>query len=166
MFDLSVAVGATKTIVWMFSFQLGVVCLAMAYAKRHHLPASWLAACLMVWLMLLGMADPAPHPAQYSTSCSAQSSWSRSLRRLPAVGLLGAPTYTGHCSSPHWCFFAFATWEVCGLGSTGRMLHPEQVSPIAHNLLVTQSSKLMIELVLAWTLMALSLTLGRRRVRT
>jgi hypothetical protein len=55
-------------------------------------------------------------------------------------------------------FFAFATWEACGLGGTGRMLHPEQAArPIAHNLLVTQISKLMIEFALAWWLMLLAL---------
>jgi hypothetical protein len=56
-------------------------------------------------------------------------------------------------------FFAFATWEICGLGSTGRMLHPEEaLAPIPHNLLVTQSSKLMIEFVVAWGLLAASIS--------
>ncbi|HEY8517246.1 MAG TPA: hypothetical protein VIS07_17185 [Candidatus Binatia bacterium] len=37
------------------------------------------------------------------------------------------------------------------------MLHPEQAAePIAHDILVTQSSKLMLELVLAWGLLCLS----------
>ena len=41
-------------------------------------------------------------------------------------------------------------------------LHPEEAAqPIAHNLLVTQSSKLMIELVLAWTLLLASMLKGR-----
>lgn len=54
-------------------------------------------------------------------------------------------------------FFAFATWEVCGLGSTGRILHPEQAAqPVAHNIVVTQSSKLMLEFLLAWGLLLLS----------
>jgi hypothetical protein len=62
-------------------------------------------------------------------------------------------------------FFAFATWEVCGLGSTGRMLHPEQAAqPIPHNLLVTQSSKLMIEFVIAWWLLLLSLRQADERI--
>jgi len=54
-------------------------------------------------------------------------------------------------------FFAAATWEVCGFGSTGRMLHPDQVArPLAHNILVTQSSKLMFEFLFAWGLLAAS----------
>jgi hypothetical protein len=60
-------------------------------------------------------------------------------------------------------FFAAATWEVCGLGSTGRMLHPDQAArPLARNILVTQSSKLMLELLFAWSLLLASTVLSRR----
>jgi hypothetical protein len=59
-------------------------------------------------------------------------------------------------------FFAAATWEVCGLGSTGRMLHPDQAArPLAHDILVTQSSKLMFEFLIAWSLMLSSAILSR-----
>jgi hypothetical protein len=60
-------------------------------------------------------------------------------------------------------FFAAATWEVCGFGSTGRMLHPDQAArPLAHNILVTQSSKLMFEFLFAWSLLLASVLLSRR----
>ena len=52
---------------------------------------------------------------------------------------------------------------MCGLGSTGRMLHPDEAArPLAHNILVTQSSKLMIELLFAWSLMLASAVVARR----
>ena len=54
-------------------------------------------------------------------------------------------------------FFAAATWEVCGLGTAGRMLHPAEASaPMAHSILITQSSKLMVEFVFAWLLLGAS----------
>jgi hypothetical protein len=60
-------------------------------------------------------------------------------------------------------FFAAATWEVCGLGSTGRMLHPDQAAqPLAHRILVTQSSKLMIEFLFAWSLLLASNLASRK----
>ena len=60
-------------------------------------------------------------------------------------------------------FFAAATWEVCGLGSTGRMLHPDQAArPLAQNILVTQSSKLMFEFLFAWSLLLASAMTSRR----
>jgi len=43
------------------------------------------------------------------------------------------------------------------------MLHPEQSGrPLAHNILVTQSTKLMFEFVFAWGLLLLSSIIARR----
>jgi len=39
----------------------------------------------------------------------------------------------------------------CGLGSTGRMLHPDEGMAFTRALLVSQSSKLMLELVVGWS---------------
>jgi len=43
------------------------------------------------------------------------------------------------------------------------MLHPDQAArPLANNILVTQSSKLMFEFLFAWGLLAASAALSRR----
>ncbi|MGE0625605.1 MAG: hypothetical protein AB7I04_19725 [Pseudomonadales bacterium] len=54
-------------------------------------------------------------------------------------------------------FFAMATWDVCGLGSTGRILHPEEVVlGRSQALLNAQTTKLMIALAIAWICFAAS----------
>lgn len=164
-FDMALIFGAARTILWMLSFQLAILCLAAAHAMRRGLHARPLLAFLIVWLALWSWPSlPEPGAAFYvvfgsivlagiatTFSRGEGSDTTRARRTLFVAGL---------------AFFAFATWEVCGLGSTGRMLHPAEASrPFAHNLLVTQSSKLMIELVLAWTFMALGLLPASRTAR-
>lgn len=155
-FDMAVLIGAAKTILWMFSFQLGILCLAAAHAMRHGLYTRHLVLAITLWLIVWAWPSlPAPGTWFYVgfggallaviSMLLAQKPVSPSTR-LSRTLFLGAVV-----------FFALATWEICGLGSTGRMLHPEQAAePLAHNLLVTQSSKLMIELVIAWSLLLAS----------
>jgi hypothetical protein len=161
-FDLDVLIGATKTVVWMYSFQLGVLALILCCAAREKLQSAFILGVAVSWLLvwswpslpqpgawfyilfggmlLVVIATTLTHPGGTLTT-------SRS-RTLFAMSLL---------------FFAFATWEVCGLGTAGRMLHPDQASSgLAHNLLVTQSSKLMIEFVLAWSFLAAAFYLEKQ----
>lgn len=157
--------GATRTILWMLSFQLAILCLALAYARRHALHARPLFALLIVWLALWSWPTlPQPGAAFYVVFGSII---------LVAIALVFAQGDSVDATRVRrtffvasLAFFAFATWEICGLGSAGRILHPAEASrPFAHNLLVTQSSKLMVELVLAWTFMALSMVpFSRTRV--
>jgi hypothetical protein len=160
--DGAVVIGAAKTILWMFSFQLGVLALAAAYTLRRRLYTVQFVGIGFVWLTLWAWPSlPAPGAWFYIgfglllLGCiGAVLTHARGL----SSNRIGESLYVGSL-----VFFAFATWEVCGLGSTGRMLHPEQaLQPIAHNLLITQSSKLMIEFVLAWGLLFGSLLAGRR----
>jgi len=156
-FDLAVLVGATKTIVWMYAFQLGVLCLAVAWALARGLRVRALVAGVLVWLTVWSWPSlPQPGAWFYVLfGCALLVAIASALLapKRPASDDRSTLLFLGAL-----IFFAFATWEVCGLGSTGRMLHPEQAAqPIAHNLLVTQSSKLMIEFVLAWGLMLLAL---------
>ena len=156
-FDLAVLIGATKTIVWMYSFQLGVLALGIACSVRQGLHTRYIGIAALIWLPLWSWpALPAPGAWFYLVFGGLilicillvlLQPAEGSVQRLSGTLLLGSVL-----------FFAVATWEVCGLGSTGRMLHPDQAAaPIAHNILVTQSSKLMIELVLAWALLGLAL---------
>src|SRR6186713_2074604 len=49
-FDVSVVVGAIKTIVWMYSFQLGVLALAIAKSIREMLHTKHLVVLSLLWL--------------------------------------------------------------------------------------------------------------------
>jgi len=161
-FDMSVLIGATKTVLWMYSFQLGVLALVIARSIRERLHTTAIIVFGMVWLTVWSWPSlPAPGSwfyivfggvvligivATFLQSPSQQAS--RVGRTLFLASL---------------AFFAAATWEVCGFGSTGRMLHPDQgASPVAHNILVTQSSKLMFEFLFAWLLLLASFRLSRR----
>lgn len=160
-FDLSVLWGAARTILWMYSFQLGVLAIAIAHSMRDGLHTKWLAACTGAWLVLWSWPSlSAPGPWFYlifggltligialTVLQPQQTPDSRLKRSLFLAAVV---------------FFAFATWEVCGLGSTGRILHPDQAArPLAHNIVVTQSSKLMFEFLFAWGLLLAS-TFTRR----
>jgi hypothetical protein len=154
-FDWAVALGAAKTIVWMFSFQLGALCLACVYAARHGLPAKRFAAAGLAWLALWAWPS-LPQPGAWF-----YAGFGAALLVLVALALLGrrpgAPDARGRTLElGAVLFFAFATWEVCGLGTAGRMLDPGPAAPLAHGILVTQSSKLMIEFVIAWGLLLAS----------
>jgi hypothetical protein len=165
-FDLDVLIGATKTILWMFSFQLGVLFCAAAHAQRHNLHTRYIVGGGALWILLWAWPSlPAPGPVFYIVLGSVL---------LVAIGLMLSRSQNRSTGSmpntlflASLMFFAFATWEVCGLGTTGRMLHPtEAAEPIAHNILVTQSSKLMVEFVLAWVLMlASNMPLARGALR-
>ncbi len=60
-FDMAVLIGATKTIVWMYSFQLGVLCIATAWAIRRGLRVRGFVASMLAWLALWSWPSlPAP----------------------------------------------------------------------------------------------------------
>lgn len=160
-FDLSVLLGATRTILWMYSFQLGVLAMAIAHAMRDGLDTKYLVLGFVIWLVLWSWPSlPAPGPWFYIL-------FGGMILGAIALKLAQAHrTLDGKLNRTLFLaamvFFAFATWEVCGLGSTGRILHPAQSArPLAHNIVVTQTSKLMIEFLLAWGLLLASSTVGR-----
>lgn len=163
---LAVVVGATKTIAWMYSFHVGALCLTLAHTLRRGLRTWPLAAVGGVWLVAWSVPGwPAPG-AWFYVSFGALNL----LGIGTALLLWREPTAS---ASKSWMqpaallFFAFATWDACGLGSTGRMLHPEERTAFTHALLVSQSSKLMLELVVAWWLLAASgVHRAAREVRT
>lgn len=161
-FDASVLFGAVRTILWMYSFQLGVLALVVARSMREGLHTKLILAVAAIWLTAWSWPSlPAPGAWFYLVFGGAVL--------VTIVAMLSQPPSETHDRVSRTlflgalAFFAAATWEVCGFGSTGRMLHPEQAArPVAHNILVTQSSKLMFELVLAWSLLLASTVLSRR----
>jgi hypothetical protein len=161
-FDASVLFGAAKTVLWMYSFQLGVLALVVAKSIREKLYTAHVVAFAFLWLAAWSWPSlPAPGPWFYVL-----------FGGLVLVGIVAAllqppSNATDKLSRTLFlaavAFFAAATWEVCGFGSTGRMLRPEQAArPLAHNILVTQSSKLMFEFLFAWGLLTASAVLSRR----
>lgn len=153
---LDVVIGATKTIVWMFSFQAGVVCLAFAHAIRRGLPKLYLSIGLAIWFAFWAVPSlPKPGPWFYAGFGSLLLILIASMLLLPQSRATDDRSRALRLTA--FIFFALATWEVCGLGTTGRMLHPEEaIRPMPLNLLITQSSKLMIEFVIAWSLLLAS----------
>jgi hypothetical protein len=161
-FDAAVLFGAAKTILWMFSFQLGVLALVVARSLEERLHTRAILGFALVWLAAWAWPSlPAPGRWFYLIFGGAVLAAIFRVLVQPAFGATGRLARTLFLSA--LAFFAAATWEVCGLGSTGRMLHPEQAArPLAHNLLVTQSSKLMLELLFAWGLLLASAVVSRK----
>ena len=161
-FDASVVLGATKTILWMYSFQVGVLALVVAKSIREKLHTKRILACSAIWLVAWSWPSlPAPGAWFYVVFGGAVLVCIVAMLAQPPSGAMNKGSRTLFLAS--LAFFAAATWEVCGLGSTGRMLHPEQSArPLANNILVTQSSKLMFEFLFAWGLLVASAVLARR----
>lgn len=172
-FDMDVFIGAFKTVLWLFSFQLGVIFLCMAgFLKsgisRKGLIGFWIGAGL--WLGFAGITElPRQGPAFFVIFGSTIlllvglliDNWAKvrskvldSDRRSLDLRMLG------------YVFFGLAAWDVCGFGSMGLMLDPDKAAAYGTGpLLVTQSSKVMIEFVLGFVFSWMSLA-GTRRAMT
>src|SRR5215475_551015 len=142
-FDAAVLVGAAKTILWMYSFQLGVLALVLARSVREGLHTRAILAFAALWLCAWSWPSlPAPGAWFYLVFGGLVLVGIVAVLSQPPSAAVRRASRTLLLAS--LAFFAAATWEVCGLGSTGRMLHPDQAaSPLAQRILVTQSSKLM-----------------------
>jgi hypothetical protein len=166
-FDSAVFIGATKTILWMFSFQFGAFCLAYAALCAAGEPLRRFrrrfAAAATAWLCFWALPRlPEPGPIYFaSLGCFILGLivavlWRSSLSEAAPTERGDATTAQGFriCS---YLFFALATWEVCGLGSVGRILHPDELQRFGTGALVaTQMTKLIVELLLAWSLALLA----------
>lgn len=154
-------IGAAKTIAWMYSFQLGVLALVVARSIRERLHTAPILAGAVLWLAAWSWPSlPAPGRWFYLVFGGAVLASIVAVLAQPPARTTNRVSRTLFLAS--LAFFAAATWEVCGLGSTGRMLHPDEAArPLAHDLLVTQSSKLMLELLFAWSLLLASTVLPR-----
>lgn len=167
---LAFAWGAFRTILWMLSFHVGAFCIAWA-ALRASGEASaafrrgfalGAAAWIGVWTI---PALPGPYTALFARTgivillfiCAAFGR--AALTGEPFAGARGA-----HWRIASGFFFALATWDVCGLGSVGGILRPESAARLANQgLVVTQTTKLLFELAIAWALLAAAAFPGRAR---
>lgn len=154
--------GAARTILWMLSFHLGAFCLAIAALSAQGPGISrfrrWFAALAVIWIVLWSI----PHlPGPYTAFFAAVGIFilGAMVASFTRATMDGADAFA---AGAHWriastFFFALATWDMCGLGSVGGILHPEgDVRQASQALLVAQTTKLIIELAIAWALLAVA----------
>ena len=154
--DTEVIIGAGKTILWMYAFNLGAMSLYLHRLHQMHSP--WFRRALLlcaVWLAFWSIPELPKMPALFYIVAGSLILVAIVLAHTRVTRVSGDTR--GFLSATAILFFAMATWEVCGLGSTGRILHPEEVVlDRSQTLLSTQTTKLMIAFLIAWCCVAAS----------
>ena len=157
-FDLSVFIGMIKTILWMFSFQLGIYFTVLGLLKLLHINKVYFRSFGIggfFWLIIAGIPKlPGPYRLFFAVS---------GFFVLVLISLLflywykeqnkiGEPVnISSYLIMIGYVFFALASWDVCGLGTTGRILHIEDAFKSGtEGLLITQTTKIMFEFILGW----------------
>jgi hypothetical protein len=163
--DMDVIIGAAKVIIWMFSFQLGIIftvigtMLFQGVALKH---IRRLAVIGLLYLIFAGLPPVLDEPitAVFVVTGTGilillpTAIWYWAQRRATLSGSLVA---IADLNLLGYMFFAFATWNVCGLGSVARILHPEQVQSLGTQAIInTQMTKIVIEFALAWLFICLA----------
>jgi hypothetical protein len=159
--------GATRTIAWMLSFHVGALCVAYAALRAQGDAVRGFRrgflACGAVWIGLWAIPGlPGPYTAFFaSTGVIIAVFWSARANATRDGTFFAS-------SRDHWriagyFFFALATWDICGLGSVGGILDPDGAARAAsQGLVVAQTSKLIVELAIAWLLVAVAALPVRR----
>ena len=169
--DFALMWGAAKTILWMFSFHIGAFCLAWAaLTARGQAVGSfrrWFAVGAIVWLVLWAIPSlPGPY-AEFFAGVGIvivvmivivfAGATASALQARSSLAIHG-----GHWQIASYFFFALATWDMCGLGSVGGILHPaDEVRAASQSLVVAQTTKLIIEIAIAWGLLAIGTLRGQ-----
>jgi hypothetical protein len=170
--DFVLVWGAAKTILWMLSFHIGAFCLALAaLTARGQAVRSfrrWFAVGALVWIGLWAIPSL---PGPYSEFFAGVGIVIVTMIALVFAGVTAdapqARSIPGTARGGHWLiascfFFALATWDMCGLGSVGGILHPaDEVRAASQSLVVAQATKLIIEIAIAWGLLAIGTLPGR-----
>jgi hypothetical protein len=162
--DIALIWGAAKTILWMLSFHLGAFCLAFgALAAKGEAARGfrrWFAFAAIAWIALWAIPTlPGPYTVFFAGTGIAIAAM--------IVAVFAGALRSRNVGGGAWAiaavfFFALATWDICGLGSVGGMLHPDgAVRAASQGLIVAQTTKLMVELALAWALLAIATFAGR-----
>lgn len=153
--DWSVVAGATKTILWMYAFNIGALCLywrTLHLHNRRYLRPGLIVGVL--WLCFWSVPALPRMSAVFYLLVGTLVMLSIIVAHLSSRGS-GHPASARFLFATALLFFAMATWDVCGLGSTGRILHPDQVVlDRSQTLLSTQTTKLMLTLLIAWACLA------------
>lgn len=167
--DLALVWGASKTILWMLSFHLGAFCVAWAALKAASEGSRafrrLFALGALAWIGLWTIPSlPGPYTVMFAgIGVLILLLMSATFGRAALTGEAFADARGGHWRIASTFFFALATWDMCGLGSVGGILHPDAAARVANQtLVVTQTSKLMVELAIAWALLAIATFPARR----
>jgi hypothetical protein len=163
--DLALIWGAVRTILWMLSFHLGALCLAFAALKASGDQTRgfrrWFLLGGLAWIGVWTIpALPGPYTAFFAgLGLTILTAILIVFARLRSGGLAGGESWR----IASYFFFALATWDICGLGSVGGILEPSaEVRGASQTLVVAQTSKLIVELALAWISLAAAMTVRRR----
>jgi len=161
--DLALIWGASKTILWMLSFHLGAFCVAWAALRatgdRSKMFRRGFALGALVWIGLWTIPVlPGPYTVMFAgIGLVILLMIAAAFTRAAVTGEAFGGSRAGPWRIASAFFFALATWDICGLGSVGAILHPDSVERTANQaLVVAQTSKLIVELAIAWTLLAIA----------
>jgi hypothetical protein len=161
--DFALIWGASRTILWMFSFHLGAFCLAyaalLARGDAVRPFRRWFVGGTIVWLVFWAVpALPGPYTGFFAATgifiltLIVAMFW-RLRQNGARHGSYFGPFRSGEWQIASYFFFALATWDICGLGSIGGILHPAgEVRAASQTLVVAQTTKLILELAIAWGL--------------
>lgn len=161
--DFALIWGASRTILWMFSFHLGAFCLAyatlLARGDAVRTFRKWFVGGAIAWIAFWAVpALPGPYTGFFAATGIATLIMVVAIFwRLRQNGLRHG-SYFGAFRGGEWqvasyFFFALATWDICGLGSVGGILHPgSEIRAANQTLVVAQTTKLILELAIAWGL--------------
>lgn len=160
--DLALIWGASRTILWMLSFHLGAFCVAWAALNatgdRSKVFRRGFAVGALVWIGLWMIPTlPGPYTAMFAgVGVIILLMIATTFTRAALTGEAFGDSRAGPWRIASAFFFALATWDMCGLGSVGGILHPNAAERVASQaLVVAQTSKLIVELAIAWTLLAI-----------
>ncbi|MCW5695305.1 MAG: hypothetical protein KIS96_01085 [Bauldia sp.] len=165
--DFALIWGATRTIVWMMSFHVGAFCLAIAALAAQgdaiRTFRRWFAIGALVWLGLWTVPSiPGPYTILFALLgmlilVMIVLIFGRATLNAARTGSHFSAFRGGHWQVASYFFFALATWDLCGLGSVGGMLDPDGAVRAANqSLMVAQTTKLIIEILIAWGLLAVA----------
>jgi hypothetical protein len=159
--DMSVIIGAIKTIFWLFSFQLGFFLItlgALLHINVHKRYISYFIVGAIIWLGIAGIPSmPGPYRLFYAGSGLIV------LALIIILFIFWTKTNEGQTFSSFlyfkiigYIFFALSSWDVCGLGTMGRILDIETAYRSGTEpMIITQMTKIMFEFIFAWGFTAL-----------
>jgi len=157
-FDINVIIGAIKTILWMFSFQLGIYFTLLGILKLLSVKKSIFLSSVvggLIWLMIAGIPKlPGPYRLFFAISgfivliliISVLFYWYKNQKIANELSNISS-----YYKLIGYVFFALASWDICGLGTTGRILDIDTaIKAGTQGLIITQTTKIMFEFLFAW----------------
>jgi len=155
-FDINVVIGTIKTIFWLFSFQLGIFFITLAALLQINVKRKYIMYFIFgafIWLCIAGIPSiPGPYRIFYAIG----GFFTLLFIILLIIFLKKINKETPNSVSRYfkiigYLFFALISWEVCGLGTMGRILDIETAYKSGTEpMIITQMTKIMFEFIFAW----------------